>query len=277
MLQKAIACLLILSLCFSPIFSVGAQASVPGPSAPRHVPTTTKATSGGPCIANGILRPQYVDEGTASLYRERLLASDHFGRFVAGLSSTEFVLQLSAIQVVELEALHAIGVYVPIVSSVGAYSFYAEWYDAASDELLAAVSALFSFDQAGNIVAKIDQDEQPKARASMSTSGDLLGGFVKVDGVDVPLEASSYSPSGVIDFLGCIIDCMIKNGVPDFIVVLITKLCEQACKAFWSVPCWACIALYIGIWLPVLIYCWGVCGPQEFVFLPLVASTGRTR
>jgi hypothetical protein len=279
MMHILTAWLLAFSLCLSPVMSAKAQAAAAQPGTPASIATTADSPAGDACSGGPMLQPRYADAETTAVYSQRIQASERFGRFATtylSARSGEFAPQMPALSVLEVPEFDAVGVYLPLSGPVGDYSFYAEWYEKASGKLIISASVLFSRDQAGNIIAEIERDEQPAARVTLAPDGDVLAGTIWVDGAEIAIAPTPYDSSGVIDFFGCTLDCLLDNGVPEFVVSLLVKICSFLCGIFTPVgsPCWLCYVLYIGVWLPKLLTCWVICAPQQ-VFLPLVARPGK--
>lgn len=269
--RKLISVFLVIVLGLSPLLSASAQEAWGQTQMSEQQPNSTQQSDD--CVRGLGPQPIYPDAAKAAHFTTRLLDSEQFAIFQTKLLENyadEFSIQLPTLKVIELKEIGRVGVYV-IISGGAGESFYAEWYDEQTDTLITALSSLFSLTPEKNISATIDADGYPLVRATLTMGGELLNGSVWVDGKLVPMDWPVQTTEAADNFFTCFLSCLPTCGVPDWLTSLIDSICGLICSVF-GFPCWWCIVIQIGIWLPCAIDCWGVCSPKT-VYLPMVTKS----
>jgi hypothetical protein len=266
--KKWLVAILVTALCLSSFTSSTAQVTTSTWAAiDQSVPHNDPSLDA--CVTANRLQIQVANAAVTMLYRERLLQSNEFLSFSADLQRTHgnLAIQRSAIQVVQISKLNRVGAIVPISGGAG-QSWFAEWYDQQSDEMIASVAGLFSLTDNHNISARIDVNGQTIVQAVIAANGQLLEGAVLLSGKDEPIETITGESLETTNRFSCLLNCLGGCGVPPWLSTLLNAVCRVTCTVI-GISCWWCLLVQIGPWLGCLTYCWGQCAPKT-LYLPLV-------
>lgn len=217
----------------------------------------------------------------ADRYIRSALASPQYARgrtklansYAGVLTATE-----SAAYAVAYPALNHVGVHIPLKGGAG-YSTFTAIFDSVSQQIDDTLAAFFTNDSGGDIVAHIERNERPVLDAVLTPAGAILSGSTyDASGKATPLPATTHtnavSHNSIVanavrhDCICCLNNCLLAQGVAQWVVIAVTAVCTAVCVGSLGLGCIICLGTITGISGNVAGYCvhqcntghpWGGC------------------
>lgn len=149
-------------------------------------------------------------------------------------------------------------VHIPIRGGAE-YSFFSAFFHQSSPVIVSAMWGLFTFTSNNDIHALVTRDETTLFEGNLTPDGVIKQGTTTYpDGTRTVTGASTSEAIIQANFWSCLGECLAAQGVPAWIVAILSIICGIACTVL-PPTCINCLILQLGVVGSVVSYCVGKC------------------